>query len=76
MRACSLAALALATAFEITPAHALEGLEKYVPPAGRGRILKGKNGSVLIDDSYNASPAAVEEALLYPGPGCCRPRIC
>lgn len=59
-----LAALALATAFEMTPAHALEGLRSYVPPAGRGRILSGKGGSVILDDSYNASPAAVEEALL------------
>jgi UDP-N-acetylmuramoyl-tripeptide--D-alanyl-D-alanine ligase len=27
------------------------------------RILRGINGSILLDDSYNASPAASEEAL-------------
>ncbi len=57
------AALAVARAFEIPFAEALTALESYEPPAGRGRLFAGKNGSVIIDDSYNASPAAVEEAL-------------
>lgn len=57
------AALGAALALHLEPHEALEGLEAYVPPPGRSRILKGKNGSLLIDDSYNASPAAVEEAL-------------
>jgi len=57
------AALAVARAFEIPFAEALTALENYEPPAGRGRLFAGKNGSVIIDDSYNASPAAVEEAL-------------
>ncbi len=56
-------ALALATSFGLTPAEALEGLTHYAPPPGRARVLAGIKGSVLIDDSYNASPAAVEEAL-------------
>lgn len=57
------AALALATAFEIPFSEALTALESYEPPPGRGRLLAGKNGSIIIDDSYNASPVAVEEAL-------------
>ena len=57
------AALAAACAFSIPLPEALAALEKYEPPAGRSCILPGKNGSVIIDDSYNASPAAVEEAL-------------
>jgi len=57
------AALATASAFHISLAEALEALEIYEPPPGRGRLFKGKNGSIIIDDSYNASPAAVEEAL-------------
>ncbi|HVB19696.1 MAG TPA: UDP-N-acetylmuramoyl-tripeptide--D-alanyl-D-alanine ligase [Candidatus Paceibacterota bacterium] len=57
------AALATAVAFDISLPDALVALEKYEPPPGRGRLFSGKNGSVVIDDSYNASPAAVEEAL-------------
>ncbi len=57
------AALAAATAFNIPFLEALTALESYEPPPGRGRLLEGKNGSIIIDDSYNASPAAVEEAL-------------
>lgn len=57
------AALAVALAYEIPLTEALEALETYEPPPARGRILKGKNGSIIIDDSYNASPIAVEEAL-------------
>ncbi len=63
--------LALATTLHMSVAEALTGLTKYAPPPGRARILKGKHGTTLIDDSYNASPAAVEEILgaleLVPG---------
>jgi len=58
------AALAAALAFDIDPDKALAALaESYEPPAGRGRLIEGKNGSVVIDDSYNSSPVAVEYAL-------------
>jgi len=57
------AAICAALSLDMTIREALEGARDYVPPAGRGRILRGKNDSLLIDDSYNASPAAVEEAL-------------
>jgi len=57
------AAVAVAYAFSIPLADALKALENYEAPPGRGRLLAGKNGSIIIDDSYNASPAAVEEAL-------------
>ena len=57
------AALAVASAFEMPLVEAFTALENYEPPPGRGRLLKGKNGSLIIDDSYNSSPAAVEEAL-------------
>lgn len=57
------AALAAAGAFDISPAEALAALEAYEPPPGRGRLLAGKNNSIIIDDSYNSSPAATEEAL-------------
>lgn len=57
------AAIATAHAFDISLANALSALESYEPPPGRGRLLGGRNNSIIIDDSYNASPAANEEAL-------------
>ncbi len=35
----------------------------YVPTPGRARLLEGINGSIIIDDSYNASPVAVTASL-------------
>lgn len=64
-------ALSLANMLHMTVDEALKGLESYLPPPGRARVLSGVHGSIVIDDSYNASPAAVEEALqglsLVPG---------
>jgi len=57
------AAVATAHAFQIPLGEAVAALEGYEPPPGRGRLFAGKNGSIIIDDSYNASPVAVEEAL-------------
>ena len=57
------AALSAAAAFGVPLSEAIEALKAYEPPAGRGRLFAGKNGAVLIDDTYNSSPAAVEEAL-------------
>jgi len=57
------AALAAAYAYNIPLDDAIEALKEYEPPPGRGRILEGINDSIIIDDTYNSSPAAVEEAL-------------
>ena len=65
------AAIATALTQKMTVEEALKGLESYVPPPGRGRIFAGKKNTLLIDDTYNSSPAAVEEILksleLIPG---------
>jgi UDP-N-acetylmuramoyl-tripeptide--D-alanyl-D-alanine ligase len=65
------AALGTALSLNVSLEDALRGLEGYTPPPGRGRIFRGKNDSIIIDESYNASPAAVEEALktLHAFPG-------
>jgi UDP-N-acetylmuramoyl-tripeptide--D-alanyl-D-alanine ligase len=57
------AAFALAKALGVSEAEALAGLTTYASPPGRSRLIAGMHGSIIIDDSYNASPAAVEEAL-------------
>lgn len=57
------AAIAAASAFEIPLQEALLALRNYETPSGRGKLLPGRNGSIIIDDSYNSSPTAVEEAL-------------
>jgi UDP-N-acetylmuramoyl-tripeptide--D-alanyl-D-alanine ligase len=57
------AAAAVGHALGMTVKEVVDGLKGYRPPAGRGRLIPGKEGSVLLDDSYNASPSAVEEAL-------------
>ncbi len=57
------AALAVADALDMRITDALKGLKSYLPPPGRARLLRGKHDSILIDDTYNSSPAAVEEAI-------------
>jgi UDP-N-acetylmuramoyl-tripeptide--D-alanyl-D-alanine ligase len=57
------AAIATAITLGMTPEEALKGLTDYLPPYGRGRLFKGKKETMLIDDTYNSSPAAVEEIL-------------
>ena len=57
------AALATARSLGVTIAKAISGLHTYRSPLGRSHLLNGTHGSVLIDDSYNSSPAAAQEAL-------------
>jgi len=38
-------------------------LSRYELPPGRGRVLEGREGITILDESYNASPAAVVAAL-------------
>jgi len=40
-----------------------QALLEHEPAQGRMRLIEGINNSTIIDDSYNASPAAVREAL-------------
>ena len=59
----SAAALAVALELEVRAQTAVSGLSAQTPPAGRMRLLKGLKSSIIIDDTYNASPVAVEAAL-------------
>jgi len=40
-----------------------EGIAKIIPPSGRMRLLPGIKHSLILDDSYNASPVAMASAL-------------
>ncbi len=59
----ALAALAVAETVGIPLEMAAEALGKWAPPPGRMRLLEGIKGSLVIDDSYNSSPAAAHAAL-------------
>lgn len=60
---CALPALAVARILAIPLEIACASLRNADKPKGRMRLLSGMNGSVIIDDSYNASPKATEHGL-------------
>lgn len=59
----SLASLAVAASLKLNMLSAINSLKNYDIPAGRMRLLLGESNTVIIDDTYNASPFAVESAL-------------
>lgn len=58
-----LAAFAVGQVVGDDPVTISQRLSAYRPPPGRMRLFEGRDGSLIIDDSYNASPAAVLAAL-------------
>ena len=58
-----LASLALASRLSIPLRKVAAAMAGHVPPPGRMRLLPGIKGVTLIDDTYNSSPVAAEEAL-------------
>ena len=60
---CALPALAVASHLSIPIPVACASLRDGHKPKGRMRLLQGMNNSVIIDDSYNASPKAAEHGL-------------
>jgi UDP-N-acetylmuramoyl-tripeptide--D-alanyl-D-alanine ligase len=58
-----LAATTVGVSEGMTLAHAIEACTGHAAPPGRMRVLEGKEGSVLIDDTYNSSPVAAHAAL-------------
>ena len=61
MNAACAAACAYAAGIDVGFIKA--GLENVERPARRMQQLSGKNGSVLIDDGYNANPKATKAAI-------------
>jgi UDP-N-acetylmuramoyl-tripeptide--D-alanyl-D-alanine ligase len=59
----ALAAIAVAERIGIDPVSATTSLSAWTPPPGRVRLIPGLRGSIIIDDTYNSSPAAALAAL-------------
>jgi UDP-N-acetylmuramoyl-tripeptide--D-alanyl-D-alanine ligase len=60
----AMAAAATAFAAGMDVKTIAEGLSSFRPFSGRMEIIKLRNGAFLLDDSYNANPASVREALM------------
>jgi len=60
----AMAAAAAAFALGTDIKTIVEGLAEFRPFSGRMEMVKLRNGSFLLDDSYNANPASVREALM------------
>lgn len=59
----ALAAASCARALDIMLPQIKAGLEAFTTTDGRLNMLTGLNGSLIIDDSYNAIPQAVQAAV-------------
>jgi UDP-N-acetylmuramoyl-tripeptide--D-alanyl-D-alanine ligase len=57
------AAAAVAAQFDIPLSDVAASLLEHQSPAGRMRMIPGLKGTLIIDDTYNSSPVAVEAAL-------------
>ncbi|HUT52566.1 MAG TPA: UDP-N-acetylmuramoyl-tripeptide--D-alanyl-D-alanine ligase [bacterium] len=59
----ALAACALGRAFAVSLSDAAQALKGFKALPGRGEVARGRNGAFIMNDTYNASPAAVADAL-------------
>ncbi|GIV88319.1 MAG: alanine racemase [Chloroflexus sp.] len=59
----ALAAIAVGSYYHMSPESIQHALTRLEPPAGRLRPLRGKNGEMIIDDSFNATLPAMVAAL-------------
>ncbi len=56
-------ASAVADSFGISLTEQAKAFKQLKASPGRGRMIPGKKGSYILDESYNASPSAVEASL-------------
>jgi len=59
----SAGALLVAYSQNLNMVEAANSLKKYKAPPGRMKLIEGMKETLIIDDSFNSSPAACEEAL-------------
>jgi len=58
-----IAAATVGVKFGLNANEIANGLAQIRPIAGRMNLLRGLNGSIIIDDTYNSSPAAAASAI-------------
>lgn len=58
-----MAAVAVAVKLGLSPVDIVTGVANIQPVGGRMNILRGLDNTILIDDTYNSSPAAASAAL-------------
>ncbi len=63
----ALSALAVARALKMNLVDVVTVLENFEPLPGRLRLLAGRDNTLLLDDTYNASPASTRAALAVMG---------
>ncbi len=59
----ALSAVAVGELLGITYEQISEALANYTPPEKRSNVVPTRGGVVIIDDTYNASPASMHSAL-------------
>ena len=59
----ALAALSVAIELGVAPSQAVAAVASVAPAAGRGALSFRPGGGRVVDDSYNANPAAVRAAI-------------
>lgn len=57
------AAAAVGNEFGVALPEAMDALTDHLPPPGRMRLLRGIKDTLILDDSYNSSPTAMERSL-------------
>jgi UDP-N-acetylmuramoyl-tripeptide--D-alanyl-D-alanine ligase len=57
------AAAAVAAEFNVGVKETAAAMADFTPPPGRMRLIPGIKDTVIIDDTYNSSPTALERAL-------------
>ena len=58
-----LGALTVGISLGLNLVEAIENLTNYTTPRGRMSLIKGLKNSIIIDDTYNSSPVALQSAL-------------
>ena len=59
----ALAAIAVGEELDVSHDDIRNALANYTPPEKRSNVIPSRQGFVVVDDTYNASPASVQSAI-------------